>query len=51
MPSECESCFQQISTDRRLCDACMSDMQAALDEVGEAERVFRERQQRAACTE
>jgi recombinational DNA repair protein RecR len=42
--NECELCFQVISVNRRLCDACEEDKR-------KAEREFHERQARACTTE
>jgi hypothetical protein len=48
---ECSVCYQEIPGDRLLCPACEDDLRAERDEADEAERMFRERQQRAAAVE
>lgn len=49
--NECKICHQMIGWDRSLCDACDNDLRDAQEEAGDAERVFKERQARAACVE
>jgi hypothetical protein len=51
MTSECAVCYQEIPDNRSLCEACENDQRAEQMQAGDAERVFRERQQRAACVE
>jgi predicted amidophosphoribosyltransferase len=49
--NECSLCFQPIPANRSLCDACENDIQYTKRCLEDAERVFRERQARAACVE
>jgi hypothetical protein len=51
MTSECAVCYQEIPDTRSLCEACENDLAAEQDQAGEAERIYRERQARAACVE
>ena len=51
MMSECSLCYQPIPASRSLCAACENDIQATQHQAGEAERVFKERQARAAGVE
>lgn len=49
--NECDECHQQFIGDGVLCYECESIQKAQRNAAGDAERVFRERQARAACTE
>jgi hypothetical protein len=49
--NECSECHAEIPWTRLLCPACEADQRAAQAQAGEAERIYRERQQRAAAVE
>jgi len=51
MHNECATCYQPIPWTRLLCPACEDDLRAERDEADDAERMYRERQQRAAAVE
>jgi predicted amidophosphoribosyltransferase len=51
MTNECSVCHAEIPWDRTLCPACEHDQRAEQMQAGDAERIYRERQQRAACVE
>jgi hypothetical protein len=49
--NECAICYQPIPWTRLLCPACEEDLRAEREAAGDAERMFKERQQRAAAVE